>query len=458
MTRNQGEGTSESLETSTGKKVSRRDFLKAGSAGLAGAVVLGATGCGGGGGSGSSGGKGQFVLSFGPDDSGTLQTLVKRFNKQNKGKYQVKWRQMQADTGQYFDQLRTQFQAQSGDIDLIGGDVIWPAQFAANGWIINLSDRFPQSERKKFLDGPIQSNTYNGKIWGVPWFTDAGMLYYRQDLLKKSGFNNPPKTWDELKMQAKKVKQDSGTKFGFVFQGAQYEGGVVDGIEYIASNGGNVLAPGNSNKVTIDSSDSVDGLKTEHSMISDGVSPKAVSTYTEQETQTAFLNGDAVFARNWPYMYALLSDPKSSKIKPDQVSVAPLPAGSGPNGQSVAGLGGWNFYINAFSQKQDAAYAFVKFATAPKQQKFRALKGSFLPTLKELYKDKEIINKIPVIKLAPEALNNQVPRPVSPYYSDMSLKMQEQFNASLKGATTPQKAANTLQTQLKQIIKQGNGS
>ncbi|MGI9048847.1 MAG: ABC transporter substrate-binding protein [Rubrobacteraceae bacterium] len=452
MTQNQGEGA----KVLAGKRISRGDFLKAGSAGVAGAVVLGATGCGGGGGgSGSSGGKNQFVLSFGPDDSGTLKTLVSKFNKQNKGKYKVKWRQMQADTGQYFDQLRTQFQAQSGDIDLIGGDVIWPAQFAANGWIIDLSDRFPESERKKFLDGPIQSNTYNGKIYGVPWYTDAGMLYYRKDLLQKSGFNSPPKTWDELKSMAKKVKQDSGTKFGFVFQGAQYEGGVVDGVEYIASNSGSVLAPGDSKKVTIDSANSVDGLKIEHSMVADGVSPKAVSTYTEQETQTAFLNGDAIFARNWPYMYALIS---GSKIKPDQVSVAPLPAGSGSGGKSVAGLGGWNFYISAFSQKQDAAYAFVKFATAPEQQKFRALKGSFLPTLKSLYKDKEIINNIPVIKLAPEALSNQVPRPISPYYSDMSLKMQEQFNASVKGATTPQKAANTLQSELKQIIKQGSGA
>lgn len=453
MMQNQGEGTGERLKASEGKKISRSKFLKAGGTGLAGAVVLGAAGCGGGG-SGSSGGKNQFIFSFGPDDSGSLTKLVKMFNKQ--GKYKAKYRTMSADTGQYFDQLRTQFQAGSADIDLIGGDVIWPAQFAANGWIADLSDRFPKSERKKFLDGPIQSNTYNGKVYGVPWFTDAGMLYYRQDLLKKSGFNEPPKTWDELKMQAKKVMQDSGTKYGFVFQGAQYEGGVVDGVEYIASNGGSVLAPGDSNKVTIDGSDSVNGLKTEHSMIAGGVAPKAVSTYTEQETQTAFLNGDAVFARNWPYMYGVISDPKSSKIKPDQVSVAPLPSGNG--GKSASGLGGWNFYINNNSQKQDAAYEFVKFATAPKQQKFRALNGAFLPTLKALYNDKEILNNVPVIKLAPEALDSTVPRPISPYYSDMSLKMQEQFNASLKGSTTPTKAANTLQTQLKQIIKQGSGA
>ncbi|MEW6638378.1 MAG: extracellular solute-binding protein, partial [Actinomycetota bacterium] len=207
-----------------GRAISRRHFIQITGAGFAGAALIGLVGCGGGGGGSSSG---EFIFSFGPDESGTLQELVKRFNERFEGEYTANYREMPADTGQYFDKLRTQFQAGGGDIDLIGGDVIWPAQFAANGWIVDVSDRFPESERQRFLPGPIESLTYEGGIYGVPWFTDAGMLYYRQDLLEEAGFSEPPQTWEELKEQAKKAAQDNDIRNGFVFQGSNYEGGVV---------------------------------------------------------------------------------------------------------------------------------------------------------------------------------------------------------------------------------------
>src|SRR5215210_865574 len=184
---------SEGSRVSPGRRLNRRDFLKMGGAGLAGAALLGTAGCGG------SGGSGDLIFTMGPDDAvPTIGPLVDKFNKQSKG-FKVKYRQMPADTGQYFDKLRTQFQAGAADIDIIGGDVIWPAQFAANGWILDVSDRFPKSEQAKFTDAPIQSLTYQGNIYGVPWHTDAGLLYYRSDLLEKSGYSAPPKTWAELK-------------------------------------------------------------------------------------------------------------------------------------------------------------------------------------------------------------------------------------------------------------------
>ncbi len=426
----------------------RRDFLKMGGVGLAGATLLGAAGCGGGGGGSFNG---EITVGFGREASGTLQKLIDKFNKQNKD-ISAKWRVMPSDTGQYFDQLRTQFQAQDGSLTLIGGDVIWPAQFAANSYIIDLSDRFTEGMRSKFLQGPVESNTYQGKVYGVPWFTDAGLLYYRKDLLEKAGFSAPPKTWDELKDQAQKIMQDQGTKFGFVFQGAEYEGGTVNGLEYINSHGGQVLDPNDASKVVIDSPESVAGLETEHSMVTDGVSPQAVSTYAEPETEAPFLGGDAVFCRNWPYMYSLAGT--ENFIKPDLIDIAPLPAGEG--GESVSGLGGWNFFINAFAdtEAQDAAWEFVKYITAPEQQKFYALGGSYLPTLSALYNDPEIKENVPTVRLGAAALKNTVPRPVSPVYSDMSLKMAEEFNSSLGGDTSPQQAVSSLQTELQKIADQ----
>src|ERR671932_374413 len=433
-----------------GRAMSRRDFLRLSGAGLVGAGLLGATGCGSG--SGEQAGAGtNLVFSFGPDDSGTLEEVVKRFNEEYQGEIHAEYRKMPSDTGSYFNQLRTEFQSGASPIDVIGGDVIWPAQLAANGWILDLSDLFTEDLRSDFVNAAIQSVTYQGKIWGVPWFTDAGLLWYRKDLVEDSGFSEAPKTWDELKEMARKTSEDSGTKFGFVFQGAEYEGAVVDGLEYIWTSGGQVLT--DSGEVVADQPDPIAGLKMERSMIEDGVAPIAVVNYKEPETHTAFLNGSAVFCRNWPYMYGLLKDPGQSQITPDQVEITRLPRNEG--GQSQSGLGGWNMYINAASKgKLDAIWEFIQFMSAPEQQKFRALKGSFIPTRQTLLDDQEIVDTVPVISLGREAIQSTKPRPVSPYYSDMSLRMAEQFSASLQGEVSPEEAVSTLQEELTRIVEQ----
>jgi ABC-type glycerol-3-phosphate transport system substrate-binding protein len=347
--------------------MSRRNFLRVGGAGLAGAAFVVVTGCGSGGGSGSEGGVKTFTFSFGPDASGSLQELVRRFNEKYEGRYQAEYREMPADTGQYFNKIRNEFQAGASNIDLVGGDVIWPVQFAESGYIAPLSDRFPPEEQEAFLPAPIEANTYEGEIWAVA------------------------------------------------------------------------------------------GLATERSMIEDGVAPQAVTTFTETESHGAFLRGESVFIRNWPYMYGLISDPELSRLETEQVKIAPLPVG-GESDRSFGGLGGWSFYLNAASDLQDAAYAFVEFATSAEQQKIRALEGGFLPTLKELYDDEEILEAVPVARLGREAIQSARPRPLSPYYSDMSLRMAEQFSASLQGEIPPEQAVENLQQSLQEIVDLGQGS
>jgi multiple sugar transport system substrate-binding protein len=388
-----------------------------------------------------------------PDTTGTTDKLIKEFNDKNKGKYKVIFQQGNADTGQRLDKLRTQFQAGGENIDVILGDVIWTAELAESGWISDLSDRFPESKQQQFLPGSVEAITFNGKPYGMPWFTDTGLLYYRKDLLKKSGFNGPPKTWDELKQMTRKVRRDSDIKFGFVFQGAKSEAGVCDGCEFIWGHGGNVLDPSDPTKVLVDSPQAIEGLETERSMITDGISPEAVTVYEETETEGEFLRGDAVFLRNWPYVYSLIGTSAYPKLKTDQVGVSELPSADGKPGNGT--VGDQPLYISTSSKYPDAAWKFIEFLSASEQQRLRALEGSFLPTRSDLYDDPEIQDSVPVVALAKEALQHTRPRPVSPYYSDMSLEMQDQFNASLKGDTTPEEAARTLKSELENIIQQG---
>jgi multiple sugar transport system substrate-binding protein len=133
------------------RSLSRRDFLKVGGAGLAGAALLGATGCGG---SEQSGGATELYFTAPADTTGTTSKLISQFNEQNKGKYKVIFREGNSDTGERLDKLRTQFQAGGEGLDVILGDVIWTAELAASGWISELSDRFPESRRESSSAAP----------------------------------------------------------------------------------------------------------------------------------------------------------------------------------------------------------------------------------------------------------------------------------------------------------------
>ena len=198
------------------------------------------------------------------------------------------------------------------------------------------------------------------------------MLYYRKDLLEESGYSEPPKTWEELKEMAGKVVRDRGTRYGYVFQGADYEGGVCNGLEFIWTHGGEVLDPNDASKVIIGSPESVAALATERSMVSGGWPRRAWPATAEYESEVTFmLHGDAVFCRNWPYMYALGSDPRS-KAKTELVGVSPLPVGDGQH-RTASCLGGDVLLINAFSEMKEEAWEFVRFFDNEESQKTRAL-------------------------------------------------------------------------------------
>ena len=153
----------------------------------------------------------------------------------------------------------------------------------------------------------------------------------------------------------------------------------------------------------------------------------------------------------WPWMYEFVPDPTQSAIKPDQVDAAPIPYSEG--NQSYGCLGGWNLFINAASEnKADTAWTLIQYLSAPKQQKQRALQGEYLPQSKSLYDDRETL-EVPVVALGKEAIRNARSRPLSPYYSDISLKMAEQFNRSLMGEISPEQAVKTLQEELTDIIE-----
>jgi multiple sugar transport system substrate-binding protein len=367
----------------------------------------------------------------------TTQTLVNNFNKMEAGKIQVVWETQSTDTGIYFKNLQRALQAKSTTPDVFGSDVIYPAQLASAGLIPAIDKYFSKDEQANYLPGTIQDVTYKGHIYGAPWFTDFGLLYYRKDLLAK--YNLPvPTTWEQMQSEAKTLVSRGAVKEGFVFQGNQYEGLVCNALEYIWGAGGQIYGP----KAASTMAQAAKGLDTMRSMITSGASPAAVSTYQEAGTNDDFVNGLAAFARNWPYMWGN-AQAKTSKVagKVGVTTVLHEPGQSTGYGT----IGGWWLGINKNSAHQDAAWQFIHYLISPAAQIQFSVEEGHAVALKAANSNPSVIKANPWLKTVAAKLA-VLPRPTSPVYSDISLKMQADFHNVLTGNMTSMAAVKDIES------------
>jgi multiple sugar transport system substrate-binding protein len=389
----------------------------------------------------------KIVYARGQDSTKATEKIIEAFEKAHPN-IDVEFREMPADTGQQHDAYVTMLNAQSSDIDVMDLDVVWPAEFAQAGYALPL-DRFIERDGidlSKYNQGALAAGNFDGKQWAMPKFIDAGMLFYRTDLVPQE---KVPKTWDELLTAAKEAKEKGGTQFGYLMQAKQYEGLVCNAVEFIASYGGKIVDE--NNNVVINSPETIKGLKKLVEVAKSDVVPSNITTFTEPESHTAFIEGQSPFIRNWPYQYALANDPEQSKIV-GKVGVAPLPAG---DKGSAATLGGWMTAINKYSKHKEEAWEFVKFMTGPEGQKISAVYGGLAPTLPELFNDKEILEANPFF--AEEgfvnALNGAVPRPVVPNYPEVSEIIQINVSKAIAGELTVEEAVANMEKEIKEVLK-----
>ena len=425
-------------------RMTRRTFLeRAVAAGLtSSAVVSLLEACGGT--SNSTGGNGQtasIVWQSENDTSGTYRKIANNFNSANKGVH-VTWLNGPTTTDELLSKYTTMLRARSGSSDVLSIDVVYPAEFAANGWSVPLDDKWPASHRSNYFLGPSQSCTYNGKIWAAPLRTDLGLLYYRTDITE-----TPPTTFDDLTNLAK--ANVGKAKFGYIWQGLQYEGLVCNFVEVLYGYGGTVLDPNNAKRVTVNSPQGVQALTEMVSWIGT-ISPTAITTYTEELCRLAFQEGNAIFMRNWPYAYRLSYDPGQSKVA-GNFDIHSIPSG-GSNTPGHSCTGGWNLAINAFSKNVDASWTFIQYLLSAPAQKELAIGASWTPTLKSVYNDVEVQQKEPLFTKLPPILQNAVPRPVSPVYPDLSNLIQSRVHQALLKQVSPQQALSSLQSDLQALI------
>ena len=355
---------------------------------------------------------------------------------------------MPSSTTDQFGQYKLWLAAGNSDIDVYQTDVIWAPQ---------LSDQFvdltaaTKDVIANYLPSVVQSQTVNGKLVALPFFTDAPALYYRKDLLDKYGAT-VPKTWAELTKTAQMIQDKeraagNADMWGFVWQGNSYEGLTCDALEWIdSSGGGQIVEPDGT--ISVNNPKAAAAIDLAHSWVGT-ISPPGVLAYGEEEARGVWQKGDAVFMRNWPYAYSS-GQAADSPIK-DKFDTATLPTGDEAGDHPAATLGGWNLAVSKYSKNPDAAIDLVKFLANADMQKLRAIEGTNLPTWTSVYDDPDVAAKVPIIAHWKSVALNAVPRPSAPTkvkYNEVSSDFWTAVHNTLAGQGTAADNLAQLEDQL----------
>jgi len=311
------------------------------------------------------------------------------------------------------------FEAQSSEVDVYQIDVIWPGDLAEH--FVDLNQYGAGAVTGEHFPAIVENNTVDGKLVGIPWFTDAGLLYYRTDLLEKYDLA-VPQTWDELEEYAQIIQDgeraDGNPDFqGFVWQGNSYEGLTCNALEWLASNdGGSVVSP--EGVITVNNPNAIEIVEKAAGWVGT-ISPAGVTTFAEEDARAVWHAGNAAFMRNWPYAYAT-SMADDSAVK-DLFDVSALPAGK--SGAGAATLGGWQLAVSAYSEHPEEAADVALFMASYDEQKERAIVGTMIPTIMSLYEDADVMAAHAWFESLYDVFINAVARPstaTAPQYSAVS--------------------------------------
>jgi multiple sugar transport system substrate-binding protein len=407
------------------------------------ALLLAVAGCGGddddGGPAGDAEKVGQAKASgdvtwcIGKDTTGAFTTVVDNFNKDNP-KANAKLLELPAAADEQRRLSVQRLEAESPECDIYGLDVIYTAEFAAQGWLLDMTDAV-EKRKAEFIPSTVETARYEGKYWAMPFNTNAGFIYWRTDQVG----DQPPESWQAMYESAQKEN-------GIAYQGARYEGLTVDFLELLYSAGGEVVNE-DATEATADNPQVREVLTFMRKGIEDGAAPKAVTTYMEPESERAFTSGTTTYLRNWPYVYAIAKD---SDIA-DDFQVSTFPDYDGNKGAGV--LGGYNLAISAYSENPEGALAFVNHATSPEAQEIQATKASLPAVLTETYDDPQVQEALPFATELRDAVDQARPRPVTPVYPQVSEAIYNNVFAALQGDMSPDEAATKMNDDIQKALE-----
>lgn len=424
--------------------------------GMSAAVMMGTlSGCGAGpSGSNSAAGssegtEGNVEITYYciPDAAKLVPKKVEMFQKEYPN-VSVNIVELPNDASERLTTISTALQAGDSSVDIFDMDVTWPEMFNVAGWLEPLDDVMTEEEIKEFYPNAIEANTYEGKLCSLPIYIDAGMLFYRSDLLEKYGYD-VPETWDDVVAISKDImEKEEGVNAGIAGSWKQFEGLVCNALEYVWAYGGDVLDE--NGNVIIDSEGTKEGLKRFYDIVNtDKIAAEGATSFTVTDSRVPFYSGNMVFLRDWSSAYVGAQDEKNSSVA-GKIGFTTMPKGN-DKGINNSCLGGWEIGVSAFSAHKAEAKAFAKYVTSYEAQKMEAIVNAKMPSRPAVLEDAEVKEKVPYLTEMVGISELSKGRPKSAYYSEMSSVMQQEISALLAGSEDVDTACSNMQKQLEEI-------
>lgn len=385
------------------------------------------------------------------DTTGYTPKQVDAFNKANKT-IQISYQEQGAITTDLHDKFVTVATAKDPSADIVSMDVPYVPEFAAAGWTIAVDDALAGDEKGKFYKGTLDGATYNGKLYAIPWYNNGPGLFYRKDLLDKAGLQ-PPKTYDELLAACQKLQTPQVA--GFIQQMVQNEGGIINWMEYLWGYGGD-LVDDKLNVILDKGTAGVDSMqKLKDFIYKDKIMPEStLALKLGADAMNIFAGGGAVFLRLWYSNVSTLYDPAQTKLTKDQWAVTSLPSKDGAK-PGPGCLGTWNLGVSTYSKHQKESIQALQWLTSQDQQKQRMVDNGQLPARPAVFDDPAVQAKYPYAKSAQASLDNLKPRPVTPYWGQMSADaVQPEFGLAFANKKESSAAIKDMSDKMRSIIKQ----
>jgi multiple sugar transport system substrate-binding protein len=317
--------------------------------------------------------------------------------------------------------------------DVVLFDVIWPAEFAENKVLVDVTERITPDMKKAIMPGAWTTVDYKGKAYGMPWILDTKYLFYNTEMLEKAGIAAPPKTWDELISQAKTIKEKGIVDYPIVWSWAQAEAVICDYTMLLASYGGNFLT--DDGKPAFQSGGGVQALDYMVKSVEEGVTNPNSKEYVEEDVRRVFSSGQAAFALNWTYMYNLANTPGGETKIAGKVGVVPGPGVSGKLDASAVN-GSMGLGITTASKHPDEAWKYILSMSSPETQA-KYYKLSF-PIWSAWYDNPQVTkDEQALIAAAKVGLAAMYPRPTTPKYQELSTAIQQAIQSALLKSEAP---------------------
>jgi multiple sugar transport system substrate-binding protein len=369
------------------------------------------------------------------EEAKSLPKISEEFEKENPN-IDVKVQAIPWD--QAHDKLLTAVASKKGP-DVIQMGTTWIPEFASANALLDLKPyikEYPEFDENNFYPGSIETTKYEDKVVGIPWYIDTRVLYYRTDLLKEVGYNEPPKTWDELRDAAKKLAKRGDNKYGISIDTNEQSLAFM----FARQNGSKLLDE--QNKPLFNQKEFVEAVEYLNSFFKDGSAPKDLGMDIVQ----AF-RGDGIVPMfiSGPWMVKIIND-QAPELK-GKWATAVLPAKE----NNLSTLGGSNLSVFEYTKHKDASLKFVAFMSKPETQlKWLEMTNS-LPATKEAWKDKALQDDL-LYKTFGQQLEHAKPMPMIKQFEEIAQTYLKSFEKIYRSNADVQKEMNEFNKKAEDIL------